>query len=171
MGEAQIDRQRDDVHAEWRAVLQARGYRRQGLRRRSTDNARHNVPLGSPGGAPPAGQSCRNDRAIPDRHLSARIGNAAQAAAFAVTVSSGWQLKGRPPPLRPRLPVRGPTRLPCSAWFGFCPFDGGRLELSGVFDGSPSLASSAITRAVRLCTCAHSAPDQVVPSQRRSVAA
>ena len=53
--------------------------------------------------------------------------------------------------------MRGPIRLPCSAWFGFCPFDGGRLELSGVFDGSPSLASSAITRAVRLCTCAHSA--------------
>jgi hypothetical protein len=29
---------------------------------------------------------------------------------------------------------------------GFWPFDGGRLELSGVFDGSPSLASSSAIR-------------------------
>jgi hypothetical protein len=37
-----------------------------------------------------------------------------------------------------------------------CVPGGGRLELSGVFGGSLSLASSATTRAVRTCTCAHS---------------
>src|SRR5215210_4195986 len=30
---------------------------------------------------------------------------------------------------------------------GFCPFDGGTLELSGVFGGRPSLTSSSATRA------------------------
>jgi len=30
---------------------------------------------------------------------------------------------------------------------GFCPFDGGTLELSGVFGGRPSFASSSATRA------------------------
>ena len=56
----------------------------------------------------------------------------------------GW----RPPPLRPRLPWRGPIRFAFSGWFAFCPFDGGRLELSGVFGGSPSFASSSATRAI-----------------------
>jgi hypothetical protein len=31
---------------------------------------------------------------------------------------------------------------------GFCPFEGGVLELSGVFGGSPSVASSSAIRAV-----------------------
>ena len=52
--------------------------------------------------------------------------------------------------------------LALSAWGrrgaeGFCPFDGGRLELSGVFGGSPSLASNSATRAVKAATCAVSA--------------
>jgi len=40
---------------------------------------------------------------------------------------------------------------------GFLPCDGGTLELSGVFGGSPSLASNNATRAVSVWTCAHSA--------------
>src|SRR4051794_3477081 len=39
----------------------------------------------------------------------------------------------------------------------FWPADGGRLELSGVFGGTPSRASNSATRAVSACTCAHSA--------------
>ncbi len=67
----------------------------------------------------------------------------------AVTVSSGSQASGRPPPFRPRLPWRGPMRSVFSGRFGFCPFDGGRLELSGVFGGSPSAAlSAAISRSI-----------------------
>src|SRR4249920_1027973 len=81
----------------------------------------------------------------------------AQDAAFAVTVSSGSQTSGRPPPLRPRLPWRGPIRFAFSDWFAFCPFDGGRLELSGVFGGSPSFASSSATRAISAWTCVQSA--------------
>ena len=40
---------------------------------------------------------------------------------------------------------------------GFCPREGGVLELSGVFGGRPSLASSSATRAVRISTCRVSA--------------
>jgi hypothetical protein len=69
-----------------------------------------------------------------------------QAAAMAITVSSGSQASGRPPPLRPKLPWRGPFCPAFSGWLGFCPFDGGRLELSEVFAGSPSFASSAAIR-------------------------
>ena len=36
----------------------------------------------------------------------------------------------------------------------FWPFEGGTLELSGVFGGRPSLASSSATRAVSAATCA-----------------
>jgi len=75
----------------------------------------------------------------------------------AVTVASGWQANGRLPPLRSRLPLRGLTRLAFSDWFGFCPFNGGRLELSWVFDGSLRFASSAAICAVRPCTYVHSA--------------
>src|SRR6185312_1726029 len=51
------------------------------------------------------------------------------------------------PPLRPRLPWRGPLRACLSRRLGFCPFDGGTLELSGVLGGSPSCAfSAAISR-------------------------
>ena len=74
-----------------------------------------------------------------------------------MTVWSGLQASGRPPPLRPRLPVRGPVRLVGLGWFGFCAFDDGTLELPGVFGGSLSLASSAATRAVSAWTCAQSA--------------
>jgi hypothetical protein len=38
--------------------------------------------------------------------------------------------------------------------------DGGRLELPGVLVGWLSRASSAATRAVKVCTCAHSVPGQ-----------
>src|SRR5208282_2378857 len=47
--------------------------------------------------------------------------------------------------------------------FGFAgadalwPFEGGRLELSGVLGGRPSLASSSATRAVSAATCASNA--------------
>jgi hypothetical protein len=66
-----------------------------------------------------------------------------QASALAMTVVSGSQASGRPPPFRPRLPCRGLFRLVFSAWLGFCPFDGGKLELSGVFGGSASFASNS----------------------------
>jgi len=36
---------------------------------------------------------------------------------------------------------------------GFCPFDGGTLELFGVFGGSPGLASNSATRAVSASIC------------------
>ena len=36
----------------------------------------------------------------------------------------------------------------------FCPFEGGTLELLGVFAGKPSLASSSARRAVKAATCA-----------------
>ena len=74
-----------------------------------------------------------------------------------MTVSSGSHASGRPPPLRPRLPRRGPVRLAFSGRLGFWPFDGGVLELSGVFGGSDSRASSATMRAVNAWTCAQSA--------------
>ena len=38
-----------------------------------------------------------------------------------------------------------------------CPLDGGRLELPGVLAGWLSRASRAATRAVKVCTCTHSA--------------
>jgi hypothetical protein len=41
-----------------------------------------------------------------------------------------------------------------SGRFGFWPFDGGRLELSGVLGGPPSRASSAVIRAVSATICA-----------------
>jgi len=34
----------------------------------------------------------------------------------------------------------------------FCPFEGGTLELSGVFGGKPSVASSSASRAVKAAT-------------------
>ena len=74
-----------------------------------------------------------------------------------MTVSSGSQASGRPPPFRPRLPWRGPLRFAFSAWFGFCPFDGGRLELSGVFGGSASLASNSAMRRSAASSRCHSA--------------
>jgi hypothetical protein len=37
-------------------------------------------------------------------------------------------------------------RLVFSAWLGFSPFDGGRLELFGVFGGSASFASNSAMR-------------------------
>src|ERR1051325_11045197 len=40
---------------------------------------------------------------------------------------------------------------------GFCPFDGGTLELSGVFGGRPSLTSSSVTRAASAAFTATSA--------------
>ena len=74
-----------------------------------------------------------------------------------MTVSSGSHASGRPPPLRPRLPRRGPVRLDFSGRFGFGPFDGGVLGLSSVFGGSDSRAAGATTRAVNAWTCAQSA--------------
>src|SRR3954467_4705761 len=44
---------------------------------------------------------------------------------------------------------------------GFCPFDGGTLELSGVFGGRPSLTSSSATRAA---SAAFSAPPPFPPT-------
>ena len=77
------------------------------------------------------------------------LGTIDQVAGRATTVSSGFATSARPPPLRPRLPLRGPCRLGWSTRLGFLPCDGGTDELSGVFGGSLSLASSAVTRAVR----------------------
>jgi hypothetical protein len=42
-----------------------------------------------------------------------------QATALAVIVSSGSQASGRPLPLRPELPIRGPIGFVFSGWFGF----------------------------------------------------
>jgi hypothetical protein len=75
----------------------------------------------------------------------------AQRDGRAVTVSSGASASRRPPPLRPGLPWRGPRRAGLSARFGFLPCEGGRLTLSGVFDGRLSLASNSATRAVSAC--------------------
>jgi len=59
--------------------------------------------------------------------------------------------------LRPRLPRRGPAGFDVSDRFGFCPFEGGTLELSGVFAGSFSFCSKAVSRAVSDPTCSHNA--------------
>jgi hypothetical protein len=64
--------------------------------------------------------------------LYARLGDSAASNPFANRVASGSQASGRSPPFRPRLPWRGPFRLVFSTWLGFCPLDGGRLELFGV---------------------------------------
>ncbi len=53
--------------------------------------------------------------------------------------------------------MRGPAGFDVSDRFGFCPLDGGTLELSGVFAGSFSRCSRAVSRAVDDTTCSHSA--------------
>jgi hypothetical protein len=47
--------------------------------------------------------------------------------------------------------------LAFSGRFALYPLEGGRLELPGVFGGAFSRASSSATRAVKVCTCVHSA--------------
>jgi hypothetical protein len=76
MREAQVERQRHDIHAERRAVFQARGYRCQG----NTAAARtmpgitfHTGHHGAHHGevdprVKPKDKPCRNGRAAPDRH-------------------------------------------------------------------------------------------------------
>ena len=54
--------------------------------------------------------------------------------------------------MRPKLPLRGSAGFDVSDRFDFCPLDGGRLELSGVFGGS-SRCSKAVSRAVSDTTC------------------
>src|SRR3954465_1306673 len=51
---------------------------------------------------------------------------------------------------------------------GFCPFDGGTLELSGVFGGRPSLTSSSATRAA---SAAFSATSASLPANNASICA
>ena len=70
----------------------------------------------------------------------------AQHSGLATTSSSGSLASSRPPPSRPRLPCRGPPPLGLSRRLAFWPFDGGRLELVGVFGGSLSFASSSAMR-------------------------
>jgi len=48
--------------------------------------------------------------------------------------------------LATRLTWRGPIRLSGSGWFGFCPFEGGRLDLYGVSVGSFCLAPNSAVR-------------------------
>jgi hypothetical protein len=48
-------------------------------------------------------------------------------------------------------------RLVFSAWLGCSPFDGGRLELFGVFGGSASFASSSAMRRSASSSRCHSA--------------
>ena len=63
--------------------------------------------------------------------------------------------------LRGGVGVQRPMRARHAAWpspsradpDGFCPFEGGTLELSGVFGGSPSVASSSAIRAVSCAFC------------------
>jgi hypothetical protein len=71
------------------------------------------------------------------------IGLAGQWPAAALAAEAAFALPGAAPVL--------------PGWFGLCPLDGGRLELSGVFGGWPSRASRSATRAVSACTCAQSA--------------
>ena len=63
-------------------------------------------------------------------------------------IPSGRSARARLTPGRPRRGCFGR-----SGRFGFCPFDGGRLELSGVFGGAPSLASNSVIRALSASIC------------------
>src|SRR3954451_19726633 len=54
---------------------------------------------------------------------------------------------------------------------GFCPFDGGTLELSGVFGGSPSLTSSSATRAASAAFSATSASWPATNASIRAISA
>jgi hypothetical protein len=58
----------------------------------------------------------------------------------------------QPPPLRPTLPARGPPRSPLTGRSALRSDDGGWLELSEVFGGSPNCASSTAMRACRTST-------------------
>jgi hypothetical protein len=73
--------------------------------------------------------------------------------------------------LRPTLPARGPARFSLVFRLAFWPFDGGVLELSGVFGGSFSLASSSATRAVNLAFSARSAATSATSASTRSSSA
>ena len=118
---------------------------------------RKSVEHPAPQGEPPADRSCRNARAASGRHLSARPGNARRQAPS----RSPSRRDSRP---ADGLPLCGPDCLcavrhagPSPAGSASDPFDGGRLELSGVFPGSASFASrSAIRRSAASSRC-HSA--------------
>ena len=68
-----------------------------------------------------------------------------QAASVASMILSGCSAKARATPGRP---PRG--FFVRSGRFDFWPFEGGKLELSGVLPGTASLASSSATRALRM---------------------
>src|SRR6185437_15824682 len=72
-------------------------------------------------------------------------------AGLACITSSGSAVSARPPPTRPRLPLRRPRRLILSGRFGFCPFEGGTLELSGVLSGRVRSSIRARNSAINLC--------------------
>ena len=81
----------------------------------------------------------------------------------------------RPRLPRPAVPARGQA-LGCGLALrfgpdendGFCPLDGGRLELSGVLRGRPSLASSAATRSVNIAIWAACDSTSVIRSSLHS---
>jgi hypothetical protein len=71
-----------------------------------------------------------------------------QAASVASMILSGCSVNARATPGRPPRGFFGR-----SGKFDFRPFEGGMLELSGVFAGAASLASNSAIRAVRTLIC------------------
>jgi hypothetical protein len=84
------------------------------------------------------------------------IGRAQPGAAVRAHAGLGDEdrvgLGAQPPPLRPTLPARGPARPPVAGRSALRSDDGGWLELSEVFGGSPNFASSTAMRACRTST-------------------
>ena len=62
----------------------------------------------------------------------------------------GFGCRGR---CAPACDLRLPSPLPTAGAEGFCPLLGGVLELSGVFGGRPSFASSSATRVSSVSRC------------------
>ncbi len=71
-------------------------------------------------------------------------------------------------PSGPSYPSAGRGRFVFSAWLGFSPFDGDRLELFGVFGGSASFASNSAMRRSGSSSRCHSARINVSFSARLS---
>jgi len=161
VGEAQIQRQRHDVDAERAALLQPLRQRRQ--RGGAARLAAASVKLHPGDNRPhlrqfdprvmPEDKLCQSGRSACDRQRQTPSGTARSTSAGRSPSRPGFATNARPPPLRPRLPCRGPAREGLSARLGIWSRAGGRLELPEVFAGSPSLAINSATRAVNASTC------------------
>ena len=115
MHDAQIHRQRHDVEAERRARLQTLRHRRQRDAAAAAALRRRSAPPASPPARPAAGRSCRSARQASGRPPPAPPGSARSALAARSPSCPGSATSARPPPLRPRLPLRGPCRCGFSA--------------------------------------------------------